>query len=41
MEMVNNGSLPDRGFIKQEDISLNDFLKTQNGRLYSGFDFTY
>jgi len=36
MEMVNNGSLPDRGFIKQEDISLNDFLKTRNGRLYSG-----
>jgi saccharopine dehydrogenase-like NADP-dependent oxidoreductase len=36
IEMVNKGSLPDRGFIKQEDISLNDFLKTGNGRLYSG-----
>ncbi|MBF0259670.1 MAG: saccharopine dehydrogenase NADP-binding domain-containing protein [Desulfamplus sp.] len=36
IEMVNNGSLPDKGFIKQEDIGLNDFLKTKNGRLYSG-----
>jgi saccharopine dehydrogenase-like NADP-dependent oxidoreductase len=36
MEMVNSGSLPDRGFIKQEDISLNEFLKTKNGRLYNG-----
>jgi saccharopine dehydrogenase-like NADP-dependent oxidoreductase len=36
MEMVSNGSLPNRGFIKQEDISLNEFLKTRNGRLYSG-----
>ena len=34
MEMVGNGSLPDRGFIKQEDIALNDFLRTRNGRLY-------
>lgn len=36
IEMVNNGTLPDRGFIRQEDISLIDFLKTGNGRLYSG-----
>jgi len=36
IEMVNSGLLPDKGFIKQEEISLNDFLKTKNGRLYSG-----
>ncbi len=36
IEMVNNGSLPDRGFIKQEEIPLKDFLNTKNGRLYNG-----
>ncbi|MBF0573823.1 MAG: saccharopine dehydrogenase NADP-binding domain-containing protein [Desulfamplus sp.] len=36
IEMVNSGSLQDRGFIKQEDISLKDFLQTKNGRLYNG-----
>ena len=35
IELVTNGTLPDRGFIKQEEISLDDFLKTKNGRLYS------
>ncbi|WP_136809812.1 saccharopine dehydrogenase family protein [Desulfosediminicola flagellatus] len=36
VEMVNNGSLPEKGFIKQEEIPLEDFLKTKNGRLYTG-----
>ncbi|MBF0202872.1 MAG: saccharopine dehydrogenase NADP-binding domain-containing protein [Desulfamplus sp.] len=36
IEMVNNGSLPDKGFIKQEEIALKGFLETKNGRLYSG-----
>ncbi|MBF0210184.1 MAG: saccharopine dehydrogenase NADP-binding domain-containing protein [Desulfamplus sp.] len=36
IEMVSSGSLPDKGFIKQENISLSDFLKTKNGRLYNG-----
>ncbi|MBF0302590.1 MAG: saccharopine dehydrogenase NADP-binding domain-containing protein [Desulfamplus sp.] len=36
IEMVSNGILPDKGFIKQEDISLSDFFKTRNGRLYRG-----
>jgi len=36
IEMVSSALLPDKGFIKQEEISLNDFLKTKNGRLYSG-----
>jgi saccharopine dehydrogenase-like NADP-dependent oxidoreductase len=36
VEMVNSGSLPDRGFLKQEKIPLEDFLATHNGRLYGG-----
>lgn len=36
VEMVSNGSLPGRGFIKQEEIPLKEFLKTHNGRLYDG-----
>jgi saccharopine dehydrogenase-like NADP-dependent oxidoreductase len=36
VEMVNSGALPDRGFIKQEEISLAAFLATHNGRLYGG-----
>lgn len=34
VEMVAKGKLPKKGFIKQEDISLADFLKTKNGSLY-------
>jgi len=34
VEMVANGSLPQRGFIKQEDISLEKFLETENGAFY-------
>ena len=36
VEMVSNGSLPGKGFIKQEAIPLQAFLKTINGRLYAG-----
>ena len=36
IEMVSNGSLPDQGFIKQEEIDLERFMATQNGRLYAG-----
>ena len=36
VEMVSNGSLPGKGFLKQEEIPLSDFLKTVNGRLYAG-----
>jgi saccharopine dehydrogenase-like NADP-dependent oxidoreductase len=35
VEMVNQGKLPDRGFLKQENIKLNDFLKTKNGHYFS------
>lgn len=34
VELVNDGTLADRGFIKQEDIPLHDFLNTHNGQLY-------
>lgn len=34
VEMVANGTLPNKGFIKQEEISYQDFIKTKNGSLY-------
>jgi saccharopine dehydrogenase-like NADP-dependent oxidoreductase len=36
VEMVNNGDLPSKGFIKQESILLDKFLKTANGGLFAG-----
>lgn len=33
VEMVADGTLPNKGFIKQEDINLTDFYKTNNGSL--------
>ena len=36
VEMVRNGSLNNKGFVKQEEIPLHEFLKTKNGRLYNG-----
>lgn len=35
IEMVASGALPQKGFIKQEDIDLNKFLKTKNGGYYN------
>ncbi|MTI31253.1 saccharopine dehydrogenase family protein [Xanthovirga aplysinae] len=34
VEMVANKTLPNQGFIKQEEIPFDDFLKTENGSLY-------
>jgi saccharopine dehydrogenase-like NADP-dependent oxidoreductase len=34
VEMVANGTLPQQGFIKQEEISYDAFIKTKNGSLY-------
>jgi saccharopine dehydrogenase-like NADP-dependent oxidoreductase len=34
VEMVADGSLPERGFIKQEDIPLAAFMKTDNGSFF-------
>lgn len=34
VEMVGAGQLPQRGFIKQEEIPLDAFLETRNGSLY-------
>jgi hypothetical protein len=36
VEMVSNGSIVGKGLLKQEEIRLSDFLKTRNGRLYTG-----
>lgn len=35
VELVQNGAITDSGFLKQETISLEAFLKTVNGRLYN------
>lgn len=35
IELVSQGLLPERGFLKQEEIPLDLFLKTRNGALYS------
>ncbi len=34
VEMVADGKLPAKGFIKQEEIALDDFLSSRNGQLY-------
>ncbi len=34
IEMVRDGKLPNHGFLKQEDISLDDFLATNTGSFY-------
>ena len=34
IEMVDNGSLPNKGFIKQEEIPFDTFLKTENGSYF-------
>ena len=38
VELVSNGTLAGRGFLKQETIPLAAFLATSNGRLYAGKD---
>jgi saccharopine dehydrogenase-like NADP-dependent oxidoreductase len=35
IEMVRDGTLPDSGFLKQEDVKLEDFLATNTGSLYT------
>ncbi|WP_422384076.1 saccharopine dehydrogenase C-terminal domain-containing protein [Roseibium album] len=35
IEMVRDGTLPARGFLKQEDVPLEAFLKTKNGARYN------
>jgi len=34
IEMVRDGTLPDQGFLKQEDIALEAFMATKTGALY-------
>ena len=38
VEMVANGGLPKKGFIRQEDIPLNAFLETSNGKFFSAYE---
>ncbi len=38
IEMVSNGSLPDQGFLKQEDIPLDAFFETKNGAYYASYE---
>ncbi len=38
VEMVRDGSLPEKGFIKQEEIPLQPYLSTVNGSLYLGIE---
>jgi saccharopine dehydrogenase-like NADP-dependent oxidoreductase len=38
VEMVDNGTLPTKGFIKPEEIRFETFIKTQNGSLYKKAD---
>lgn len=35
IELVNNGTLPEKGFIKQETIDFDKFTATKTGRLYA------
>lgn len=35
VEMVAQGTLPNKGFLKQEDIDWKQFLKTENGKLFN------
>ncbi|WP_025762256.1 saccharopine dehydrogenase family protein [Dyadobacter tibetensis] len=37
VEMVAQGTLPQTGFIRQEDIGLDDFLKTTNGAFFKKY----
>ena len=36
MEMVADQKLPQKGFLKQEEIDFSTFLETQNGQLFKG-----
>jgi saccharopine dehydrogenase-like NADP-dependent oxidoreductase len=36
VEMVADGKLPQKGFIKQEDIPLDEYLETTNGQFFKG-----
>ena len=36
VEMVADQKLPQKGFLKQEEIDFSTFLETQNGQLFKG-----
>jgi saccharopine dehydrogenase-like NADP-dependent oxidoreductase len=41
VELVANGQLPQQGFVRQEDVSLEQFYNTQWGRLYAEEQFKH
>lgn len=40
VDLMRQGALPGRGFVRQEQVSLSDFLNTEFGRLYRAGDVT-
>jgi saccharopine dehydrogenase-like NADP-dependent oxidoreductase len=41
LDMLADGKLPETGFIRQEDIALDDFLANRFGRFYAPEDATF
>ena len=41
VEMVAEGQLPAKGFIKQEEIPYDQFMETENGQLYKHSDANF
>ena len=37
---MRTGALPSKGFVRQEQVNLSDFLNTEFGRLYRAGDVT-
>jgi saccharopine dehydrogenase-like NADP-dependent oxidoreductase len=35
LDLLSQGKLPDRGLVRQEDVSLADFLHTRFGQVYA------
>ena len=40
MDLMRQGKLPAQGFVRQEDVSLNDFMQTEFGRYYGKGELT-
>ena len=40
IDLVRDGTLPQKGFIKQEDIKIDDFIKNRFGRVYDSGEIT-
>jgi saccharopine dehydrogenase-like NADP-dependent oxidoreductase len=40
VDLMRTGALPSKGFVRQEQVKLSDFLNTEFGRLYRAGDVT-